>query len=68
VHGLLQRYDLVIVPLLGGLGLVVEPDIFQILQRLDQALILLYVQDYANALAVLVDHVTHAHRATSLSL
>lgn len=65
---MVEGYQLILFPFEFRYGLVVEPDIFQILQRFDQALVLLYVQDYANALAVLVDHVTHAYRATSLSL
>src|SRR5215211_955246 len=64
-HGLFEGYGLVLPALQLGFGLVVEPDV---LQLLDHPLVLLDGQNDAHALAVLVHHVACAHVFSSLSL
>src|SRR5215212_6936551 len=49
-------------------GLIIAPDILQIFQGFDPMLELLYRQDDAHALAVLVHDVTGFHQFASLSL
>src|SRR5215210_8062656 len=50
-HRLIEGYNLILASFEGGFGLIVGPNILQILQRLDQTFVLLYRQDDAHALA-----------------
>src|SRR4051794_2047394 len=65
---LLPRYELVLPAFQFRFRLVVgstSQDILELLELLHHSLVLLYVQEHAHALAVLVNHVTPAHFFTS---